>query len=68
MQIGCGRHNAERELVTIPAAQLRLTGIERVTDDDECLVDQVMITGTGDVLQYSQRLLRGSALSSFVEF
>ncbi len=68
MQTGYGRHISEGQLVTIPAAQLRLMGIEGVLDDEKWLVDEVTITGAGDVVQYTLRLVRGSASSSFVEF
>ena len=65
---GYGQHISEGELVTIPAAQFRLMGISNVTGDERWLVDEVSITGGGDLLQYSLRLVRGSASSSFVEF
>ena len=43
-------------------------GIPGVTGDERWLVDEVQIWGIGDLLQYTLRLVRGSASSSFVEF
>ena len=68
MRTGHDRHLGEGELVTLPAAQLRLMGIPGVTGDERWLVDEVQIRGVGDLLSYSLRLVRGSASSSFVEF
>ena len=68
MRTGHDRHIEEGELVTLPAAQLRLMGIPGVTGDERWLVDEVQIRGIGDLLSYSLRLVRGSASSSFVEF
>ena len=66
MRTGYDRHIGEGELVTIPAAQLRLMGIPGVAGDERWLVDEVAITGGGNLLRYSLRLVRGSASSSFV--
>lgn len=63
LRTGYGKHIGEGELVTIPAAQLRLMGIEGVTGDERWLVDEVAITGGGDLLGYTLRLVRGSASS-----
>ena len=68
MRTGHDRHIGEGELVTLPAAQLRLMGIPGVTGDEQWLVDEVQIRGIGDLLSYTLRLVRGSASSSFVEF
>ena len=68
MRTGHDRHIGEGQLVTLPAAQLRLMGIPGVTGDERWLVDEVQIRGIGDLLSYSLRLVRGSASSSFVEF
>ena len=68
MRTGHDRHIGDGELVTLPAAQLRLMGIPGVTGDERWLVDEVRILGIGDLLSYTLRLVRGSASSSFVEF
>ena len=65
---GYGQHISEGELVTLPAAQLRLMGIPGVTGDEQWLVDEVRILGIGDLLSYSLRLVGALASSSFVEF
>ena len=68
MRTGHDRHIGEGQLVTLPAAQLRLMGIPGVTGDERWLVDEVSISGGGNLLRYSLRLVRGLASSSFVEF
>ena len=68
MRTGHDRHIEEGELVTLTEVQLRLMGIPGVIGDERWLVDEVSITGGGDLLRYSLRLVRGSASSSFVEF